>query len=66
MRYLLLAACSLMLAACQTGPASVKGECTVFTDPGFAVRGERPVDSRWIARTQESGITACGWQRPKE
>lgn len=66
MRLLSAACLSLALAACQTGPASVKGECTIFSDPGFAVRGERPVDSRWIARTQESGIAACGWQRPKE
>lgn len=67
MRSALLAACSLLLAACQTtGPASITGECRVFADPGFAVRGERPIDQRWIARTQEAGIAACGWQRPKK
>jgi hypothetical protein len=65
---LLPAVClSLLLAACQsTGPASVAGECRIFSDPGFAVRGEHPVDSRWISRTQEAGIAACGWPRPQE
>jgi hypothetical protein len=67
MRSLLLAACSVLLAACTaTGPASITGECKVFADPGFAVRGERPIDARWISRTQEAGIAACGWQRPTE
>ena len=67
MRYLLLAACSLALAGCAAvGPASVKGECGIFLDPGFAVRGERSLDKRWISQTQEAGIASCGWTRPKE
>ena len=46
-------------------PASVMGgECKVFDDPGFAVRGKRLIDSRWIGRTQEKGIQVCGWRRP--
>lgn len=62
----LLAACSaILLAGCvSTGPATVEGECRLFRDPGFAVMGARPQDSRWIARTQETGIAACGWERP--
>lgn len=40
------------------------GECRVFTDPGFAVRGKRVQDSRWIGATQEKGIDVCGWKRP--
>lgn len=47
-------------------PASVGGECRVFDDPGFAVRGKRLVDSQWIGRTQEKGIEVCGWKRPKQ
>jgi hypothetical protein len=67
MRLLLLAACSLALTACTTtGPASVAGECKLFSDPGFAVRGERIIDQRWISKAQESGIAACGWKRPTE
>lgn len=47
-------------------PGSVLGgECRVFTDPGFAVRGKRAQDSRWIGATQEKGIDVCGWQRPQ-
>ena len=46
-------------------PASVAGgECRLFTDPGFAVRGQRVVDKRWIGATQEKGIAVCGWKRP--
>ena len=45
-------------------PASVGGECRLFHDPGFAVRGKRVQDSRWIGATQEVGIQACGWKRP--
>lgn len=55
------------LVGCQTTikPASVAGECNVFTDPGFPVQGKRTKDARWIARTQESGIKVCGWPRPE-
>lgn len=45
-------------------PASVGGECRVFTDPGFAVQGRRVSDRRWIGATQEKGIEVCGWKRP--
>jgi hypothetical protein len=56
----------LTLASCaSTAPRSVMGgECKVFKDPGFAVRGKRLKDSQWIGRTQENGITVCGWKRP--
>lgn len=46
-------------------PASVGGECRVFSDPGFAVRGKRLKDDQWIGATQEKGIQVCGWTRPK-
>lgn len=54
------------LSGCGTiGPASVEGgECKVFDDPGFAVRGKRQKDSQWIGRTQEKGIQVCKWKRP--
>ena len=47
-------------------PGSVAGgECRVFHDPGFAVRGKRLKDAQWIGRTQETGIHVCGWKRPR-
>jgi hypothetical protein len=57
---------AITLASCASNrPFSVEGgECRVFEDPGFAVRGKRLKDSRWIGRTQEKGIQVCGWQRP--
>ena len=60
-------ATSLLLAGCVQSikPASVAGECNVFTDPGFQVRGRTRVDQRWIASTQEKGIQVCGWERPR-
>jgi hypothetical protein len=56
----------LALGGCASmSPASVHGgECKVFHDPGFAVRGKRLKDSQWIGRTQETGIDVCGWKRP--
>lgn len=59
---------AMLLAGCaSTRPASVGGgECRVFKDPGFAVRGKRLKDSQWIGRTQEAGIQVCGWSRPKQ
>ena len=53
------------LSACASmSPASVAGECRVFHDPGFAVRGKRLKDAQWIGRTQETGIQVCRWKRP--
>lgn len=66
MKFVLIGA-FLFLAACAgPGPASILGECKVFTDPGFAVQGKRLKDKRWIGATQEKGIAVCGWQRPKQ
>lgn len=58
----------LLLSGCAGHmPASVEGgECKVFDDPGFAVRGKRQKDSRWIGRTQEKGIQVCKWKRPTQ
>ena len=57
---------ALLLSGCASiGPASVAGgECKVFHDPGFAVRGKRLQDAQWIGRTQETGIQVCKWRRP--
>ena len=58
---------ALLLSGCASSrPASVAGECRVFRDPGFAVRGARLQDKQWIGRTQETGITTCGWKRPTQ
>ncbi len=66
MRTMLLLAVGFTLSGCASiGPASVQGgECRVFTDPGFAVRGKRLKDSQWIGKTQETGIQVCRWRRP--
>lgn len=62
-----LAAATMLGGCASSSPASVLGgECRVFKDPGFAVRGKRLKDSQWIGRTQETGITVCGWKRPKQ
>lgn len=62
---LIVLALSVMLAGCAgSSPASVEGECRVFTDPGFAVQGKRLQDRRWIGATQEKGIQVCKWARP--
>lgn len=56
---------ALLLSGCASSrPATINGECRVFRDPGFAVRGARLQDKQWIGRTQQTGIDVCGWQRP--
>lgn len=58
---------SVLVGGCATTsvPASVAGgECKVFHDPGFAVRGRTLRDNQWIGRTQETGIRVCNWKRP--
>jgi hypothetical protein len=66
MRFFILAVIAVMLAGCANmRPASVEGECKVFSDPGFAVQGKRLKDKQWIGKAQETGITVCGWKRPK-
>jgi hypothetical protein len=61
-------AIGLALSGCATmKPASITGgECKIFHDPGFAVRGKRLKDSQWIGQTQETGIRVCQWSRPKQ
>ncbi len=65
-RLTMLMVVGFTFAGCASiGPASVSGgECKVFHDPGFAVRGKRLKDSQWIGRTQETGIQVCKWRRP--
>jgi hypothetical protein len=65
---MMLIALCLVLSGCGTlAPASVAGgECKIFRDPGFAVRGRRLRDSQWIGRTQETGINVCHWRRPQQ
>lgn len=70
MRTFLTAAALLVigvsLGGCNrgTGPASLAGECSAFTDPGFQVQGKWLKDKQWIGKTQEKGIEICGWKRP--
>lgn len=67
MKIFLIVMMGVFLKSCgDDSPATVEGACKVFTDPGFAVRGKRPIDSRWIGATQEKGIDVCGWKRPQK
>jgi hypothetical protein len=63
---LILSAMALAVSGCASvAPRSIAGgECHVFHDPGFAVRGKRLKDDQWIGSTQEKGIRVCGWKRP--
>ena len=57
---------ALALAGCQTAkPASVAGECRVFSAPAHPVQGVTPTDRRWINTNIEAGIASCGWARPR-
>lgn len=67
MKVIVITLSAALLAGCAGQvPRSVEnGECKIFHDPGFAVKGKRLKDKQWIGRTQETGITVCGWQRPR-
>lgn len=57
---------SLLGGCASVAPGSVAGgECKIFHDPGFAVRGKRLKDSQYVGRFQETGIEVCGWKRPR-
>lgn len=66
MRFVILGAVLFLGGCAGHFPATVGGECKVFTDPGFAVKGTRIQDRRWIGATQEKGIDVCGWKRPQK
>lgn len=67
MRTCALIVISLLLGACAEKPpvpASIAGECRVFTDPGYAVKGKTRRDQFWIDSNLESAYASCGWPRP--
>lgn len=67
MRIALIAALAGLLAACGDKPplpATISGECRVFTDPGYAVKGKTKRDQFWIDSNLESAYASCGWPRP--
>ena len=56
-----------MLAGCAgtNRPASVLGgECHVFERPQYVVLGKTRYDQRFVDTVVESGVGACGWERP--
>lgn len=56
----------MSLTGCATsGALSIKGACNSFVAPITAVAGKTPPDQEWVDETTESGISACGWPRPK-
>jgi uncharacterized protein YcfL len=65
--YKLAAVISLTFAlvgCASVKPASVAGECKVFTSPDRVVKGVDAYDKKWIAKNTEAGIRICGWKRP--
>ena len=60
----LIFSCMTLAGCASSAPATINGECRVFRDPGFAVRGQRLKDKQWIGRTQQTGIDVCRWKRP--
>lgn len=69
MRLLLLVLLASALASCQTASdrraATLKGACDSFVAPRDVVEGKRRTDQRWIDGQVESGVSACGWARPR-
>jgi hypothetical protein len=56
-----------MLAGCSgtNRPGSaLGGECHVFERPQYVVLGKTRYDQRVVDTFVESGVGACGWQRP--
>ncbi len=65
-KVILCGALVLTMGGCQTmSAASIRGACDAFDRPGEPIRGLERKDQRWIDRTIEAGVSACGWSRPK-
>lgn len=67
-RGLILFAAAGMLAGCATKnglPTTIEGgECQAFERPPYAVQGRTQYDQRVADGFVETGVAACGWQRP--
>src|SRR5436190_12603563 len=60
--FLALAGCSVT----TNRPASVAGECKIFSAPAIWPEGKERSDQRWIDRNVEAGVASCEWKRPKQ
>jgi major membrane immunogen (membrane-anchored lipoprotein) len=69
MRIAFVIATTILLTACQSSSdkraATIKGACDSFVAPGSVVHGNTHTDQRWIDGQIESGVSACGWRRPR-
>jgi hypothetical protein len=64
--FIILACAAGLLGGCQEASvADIKGACDAFERPEQPVLGKRKIDQRWIDRAVETGVTVCGWPRPK-
>lgn len=50
--------------AAQNGGSVAGGECRAFERPPYALRGATRYDQDVADNYVESGVGACGWQRP--
>jgi hypothetical protein len=66
---MILAGLGISLGACVSQSdkraATIKGACDSFVAPVSVVQGKARRDQRWIDGQVESGVSACGWRRPK-
>jgi major membrane immunogen (membrane-anchored lipoprotein) len=69
MRIAFVIAATLLLTACQSSSdkraATIKGACDSFVAPVNVVQGKTRTDQRWVDGQIESGVSACGWRRPR-
>jgi hypothetical protein len=65
----MLAVLGISLGACVSASdkkaASIGGACNAFEPATQVVEGKTRVDQRWIDGQIESGVSACGFSRPK-
>jgi hypothetical protein len=66
---MMLVASGVSLAGCVSTSdqkaATLTGACNSFVAPLEEVRGRTRRDQRWIDGQIESGVSACGWRRPR-
>ncbi|XWN29979.1 MAG: hypothetical protein ROR55_21155 [Devosia sp.] len=57
---------AVIVAGCSHSPrpATVAGECRIFTPAPHAVRAQTRVGQRWVDTTIETGVRNCGHRRP--
>lgn len=64
-RMLAIASIAVMTLAAAGCSQTADVSCRAFRAPDQVIAGADQRSQRWIDRTIEAGVDACGWRRPR-